>query len=97
MRSNTTRLCACVCRSALINGGVASVPGNPTASVAPTLDHRSLHALEGIGRYAATLFPFFVLLAASVRRQRAHEALLVSGALVLSLLSALFATWHPVY
>jgi hypothetical protein len=55
------------------------------------------NALEGIGRYAATLFPVFVLLGTSVRSQRLHEALLVSGALVLSLLSALFATWHPVY
>jgi len=26
-----------------------------------------------------------------------HEALLVTGALLLSLLSALFTTWHPVY
>jgi hypothetical protein len=55
------------------------------------------NALEGIGRYAATLFPVFVLLGTSVRSRRLHEALLVSGALVLSLLSALFATWHPVY
>jgi len=55
------------------------------------------NALEGIGRYAATLFPVFILLGTSVRSPRVHEALLVSGALVLSLLSALFATWHPVY
>jgi hypothetical protein len=55
------------------------------------------NALEGIGRYVATLFPFFVLVAGAVRSPRVHEALLVSGALLLSLLSALFATWHPVY
>jgi hypothetical protein len=55
------------------------------------------NALEGIGRYAATLFPVFMLLGGVVRSRRVHEALLVSGALVLSLLSALFATWHPVY
>jgi hypothetical protein len=55
------------------------------------------NALEGIGRYAATLFPVFILLGRVVRSQRAHEALLVSGALVLSLLSALFATWRPIY
>jgi hypothetical protein len=55
------------------------------------------NALEGIGRYAATLFPVFVLLGSVVRSRRVHEALLVSGALLLSLLSALFATWRPVY
>ncbi len=55
------------------------------------------NALEGIGRYAATLFPVFMLLGSVVRSRRVHEALLVSGALVLSLLSALFATWRPIY
>ena len=55
------------------------------------------NALEGVGRYAATLFPVFMLLGSRVRSRRVHEALLVSGALVLSLLSALFATWRPVY
>jgi hypothetical protein len=55
------------------------------------------NALEGIGRYAATLFPVFMLLGSVVRSQRVHEALLVSGALLLSLLSALFATWRPIY
>jgi hypothetical protein len=55
------------------------------------------NALEGIGRYAATLFPVFVLLGGGVTSRRAHEALLVSGAILLSLLSALFATWHPIY
>ena len=55
------------------------------------------NALEGIGRYAATLFPVFVLLGSGVASRRVHEALLVSGAILLSLLSALFATWHPIY
>ena len=55
------------------------------------------NALEGIGRYAATLFPVFILLGGMVRSRRVHEALLVSGALLLSLLSALFTTWRPVY
>jgi hypothetical protein len=55
------------------------------------------NALEGIGRYAATLFPFFLLLGGTVVSRRLHELLLVSGALLLSILSALFATWHPVY
>jgi hypothetical protein len=55
------------------------------------------NALEGIGRYAATLFPVFVLLGSGVTSRRVHEALLICGALLLSLLSALFATWHPIY
>ncbi len=55
------------------------------------------NALEGIGRYAATLFPVFMLLGSVVRSRGVHEALLVSGALLLSLLSALFATWRPIY
>jgi len=55
------------------------------------------NALEGIGRYAATLFPVFMLVGSLVRSPRVHEALLVSGALLLSLFSALFATWHPIY
>ncbi len=55
------------------------------------------NALEGIGRYAATLFPVYMLLGGLVRSPRVHEALVVSGALLLSLFSALFATWHPLY
>jgi hypothetical protein len=38
-----------------------------------------------------------MLLGSVVRSQRVHEALLLSGAIVLSLLSALFATWRPIY
>jgi len=55
------------------------------------------NALEGIGRYAATLFPVFVLLGSGVTSRRLHEFLLIGGALLLSLLSALFTTWHPIY
>jgi hypothetical protein len=54
------------------------------------------NALEGIGRYTATLFPVFMLLG-SATSKRVHEALLVAGALVLSLLAGLFITFHKVY
>jgi hypothetical protein len=54
------------------------------------------NALEGIGRYAATLFPAFVLLG-SVRSPRVHDAILVGSALVLSLLASLFAGFYPIY
>jgi hypothetical protein len=54
------------------------------------------NALEGIGRYAATLFPAFMLLGA-VTSRRVHEAILIGSALVLSLLGSLFAGFYPVY
>jgi hypothetical protein len=54
------------------------------------------NALEGIGRYAATLFPVFMLLG-SVTSRRLHEAVLIGSALLLSLLSSLFVTFHPIY
>lgn len=54
------------------------------------------NALEGIGRYAATLFPAFMLLG-TIRSRRVHEALLVGSALVLSLLASLFAGFYPIY
>jgi hypothetical protein len=54
------------------------------------------NALEGIGRYTATLFPVFMLFG-SATSKRVHEALLVAGALVLSLLAGLFITFHKVY
>ena len=54
------------------------------------------NALEGIGRYAATLFPVFMLLG-TLRSRRAHEALLIGGALLLSLLASLFVSFHPIY
>jgi len=54
------------------------------------------NALEGIGRYAATLFPVFMLLGQQ-RSRRLHEAILVGSALLLSLLQALFVTLRPIY
>ncbi len=54
------------------------------------------NALEGIGRYAATLFPVFMLVG-TVRSRQLHEAILVGSALVLSLLAALFAGFYPIY
>jgi hypothetical protein len=54
------------------------------------------NALEGIGRYAATLFPAFMLLG-TITSRRVHEAILIGGALVLSLLNSLFAGFYPVY
>ena len=54
------------------------------------------NALEGIGRYAATLFPVFMLLG-SATSQRVHEAILIGSALVLSLLAGLFAGFYPIY
>lgn len=57
----------------------------------------SSNALEGIGRYASTLFPVFMYLGATVRSRRLHEALLVGASLWLALNIALFVTQRPVY
>jgi hypothetical protein len=54
------------------------------------------NALEGVGRYAATLFPVFMLLGRATS-QRWHETILVGSALVLSVLSAMFVKLFPVY
>jgi hypothetical protein len=54
------------------------------------------NALEGVGRYAATLFPAFMLLG-SVRSPRLHEAFLIASAIVLSLLASLFVLSFPIY
>jgi hypothetical protein len=54
------------------------------------------NALEGIGRYAATLFPVFMLLG-TITSRRVHEAILIGSALVLSLLASLFVALHPIY
>lgn len=54
------------------------------------------NALEGVGRYAAVLFPVFITLAA-VQSHRFHEAMLVVCSLFLAFLVSLFATGHPVY
>jgi len=54
------------------------------------------NALEGIGRYAATLFPVFMLLG-TIQSRRVHEAFLIGSALLLSLLASLFAGFYPIY
>jgi hypothetical protein len=54
------------------------------------------NALEGIGRYAATLFPVFMLLG-TVTSRRVQEAILIGSALAHSLLTSLFAGFYPVY
>ncbi len=54
------------------------------------------NALEGIGRYAATLFPVFMLLG-TIPSRRVHEAILIGSAIVLSLLTSLFAGFYPIY
>jgi len=53
-------------------------------------------ALEGIGRYAAVLFPTFML-AGSVKSPRVHEAILTVAALFLALFVCLFAANRPIY
>ncbi len=54
------------------------------------------NALEGVGRYAAVLFPMFMLLG-SFTSQRLHEAILIGGALFLALFACLFVTLRPIY
>lgn len=56
----------------------------------------SSNSLEGIGRYAAVLFPVFILLG-SVESRRIHEGIVITGALLLALFVALFVTLHPIY
>jgi Gpi18-like mannosyltransferase len=54
------------------------------------------NALEGVGRYAAALFPAFMLVAC-VRSPRFQEAMLVGGSLFLALFVCLWVTQHPIY
>jgi hypothetical protein len=54
------------------------------------------NALEGVGRYASVLFPFFMVLA-TLASPRVHEALLIVCSLFLCLFVALFVTLHPIY
>lgn len=54
------------------------------------------NALEGIGRYAAVLFPVFIVLA-TLRSPRLHETLLIVWSLFLALFVGLFVTWQPIY
>jgi hypothetical protein len=53
-------------------------------------------ALEGIGRYAAVVFPVFMALA-TIKSPRFHEAVLIVSSLFLALFVGLFATWRPIY
>jgi hypothetical protein len=54
-----------------------------------------IHAVEGIGRYAAVLFPV-VRLAATARSRMLHKGILIGGALLLALLNCLFVTRYPI-
>ena len=54
-------------------------------------------ALEGIGRYAAVLFPVFMVLGGRCRSQRLHEMVLLGFALFLTFMVTLFVTQHPIY
>lgn len=54
------------------------------------------NALEGLGRYAAVLFPVFMLMG-DVRSQRVHEAVLITSALLRALFVILFVTLRPIY
>jgi Gpi18-like mannosyltransferase len=56
----------------------------------------SSNALEGVGRYAAVLFPAFMLVG-SFKSPRLHEAILIVSSLFLALFVGLFVTLHPIY
>ncbi len=56
----------------------------------------SATALEGIGRYAAVLFPAFML-AGTVKSQRAHEIILIVFSHFHALFICLFVTLRPIY
>ncbi len=54
------------------------------------------NALEGVGRYAAVLFPAFILVG-GFKSPRLHEAILIGGSLFLALFACLFVTLRPIY
>ena len=56
----------------------------------------SSQSLEGIGRYAAVLFPAFMYLG-SIKSSRAYEALLIVSALFFALFLSLFVLHHQIY
>jgi hypothetical protein len=56
----------------------------------------SSNSLIGIGRYAAVLFPVFMLVGA-VRSPRVHEALIITGSVLLALYVTFFVTQQPIY
>ena len=51
---------------------------------------------EGVGRYCAVLFPFFIL-AAGIRWRAGFIAMIVISALLYTLCLALFTTIHPIF
>jgi hypothetical protein len=51
---------------------------------------------EGMGRYCAVLFPFFIL-AAGIRSRAGFVAMVVVSALLYTLCLALFTTIHPIF
>lgn len=56
----------------------------------------SSNSLVGIGRYAAVLFPAFMLVG-SFKSPRLHEGILVCASLFLALFVCLFVTLHPIF
>jgi mannosyltransferase PIG-V len=54
------------------------------------------NALEGVGRYAAVLFPAFMLLG-SIKSSRAHDAILIASSLYLAFFVCLFVSLRPIY
>jgi hypothetical protein len=56
----------------------------------------SSNALEGLGRYAAVLFPAFMLLG-SLKLGRLHEGLLIISSIWHALIVCLFSTGQPIY
>ena len=54
------------------------------------------NALEGVGRYAAVLFPAFMLLGA-IRSPWAHEGILIAASLFLAFFVCLFVSLRPIY
>lgn len=56
----------------------------------------SSNALEGVGRYAAVLFPAFMVVG-SFKSERLHEAILITASLFLALFVCLFGTGRPIY
>ncbi|MBI3261597.1 MAG: hypothetical protein HYZ58_00425 [Acidobacteria bacterium] len=56
----------------------------------------SSNALEGVGRYAAVLFPAFMLIG-GCKSARLHETILIAASLFLALFICLFVTLQPIY
>ena len=56
----------------------------------------SSNALEGIGRYAAVLFPPFMLVG-SMASPRVHQAIIMVSLVFHTLFVCFFVTWKPIY